>query len=99
VTWKQCSQNWKELSVSEQGYGLVPELSYENNLVRNEVWIMIFLDWAEFRNGKSFNSVLPFWAESISDWRWFWKSQLNETGADSGKTINMKVVYNFETFP
>jgi hypothetical protein len=28
----------------------------------------------------------------------FNKTQLTETGADSGKAINMKVVDNFETF-
>jgi ABC-type oligopeptide transport system ATPase subunit len=57
----------KKNSISEQGQGLVLELSYKNNLVSDEVWIMIFSDWAEFQSGNSFNSVLPFWIESVSD--------------------------------
>jgi hypothetical protein len=43
------------------GYELVPKLSYRNNLFRNEVWLIIFSHWAEFKAEKSFGSILPFW--------------------------------------
>jgi hypothetical protein len=85
------------------GFGARVRISSRTKLQEQfgQIWSM---DYDLFRLGwilkcKSFNSVLPFWAESVSDRRWFQKSQLTETGADSGKIINTKAVYNFDGFP
>jgi hypothetical protein len=47
-------------SVLEQGYELVPELSYRNNLFINEVWLMILLDGAEFQAAHASVQFYPF---------------------------------------
>jgi hypothetical protein len=57
--------------------------------------------WFESYDFLKSARLLKFWTDQIFDldWRWSHKTPLIEYGAESGEMSNVKVIYNFETFP
>jgi hypothetical protein len=69
------------------------------NWIRNEVWFIIFLDWAEFKAANLLVQFYLFGIGSVLNEQSLLNSKLTSNSTDLGKTYYTKVVDNFDTFP
>jgi hypothetical protein len=69
-----------------------------NNWIRNEVWLIIFSDWAAFQSANPSVQFYLFETGWVLNERSLLNSKLTSNGRDLGKTCYIKVVDNFDNF-